>query len=283
MLVDPGPQSAMETLLEALGDERPRALLLTHIHFDHAGATGRAGASLADLPVYVHERGAPHLADRRGSWPAPAALRRRGGLDAPVGRGRPGPGGEPAHPRGRRDRRRGRLPRRVHARPRLPPRLLPPRADAAAHSSATWPACAIPPRAVHAGPHAAAGHRRRGVERSLDTIAGWEPGARADPLRARSTIRRSSSSASARSLHAQAATRRRARTRTASSRPTSAASTSRPGGRRRDPPGRAARPALPRAWTVGVKKSGQVPSDRWPTRSSFLGPAGPAGLAATGA
>ncbi len=27
-------------MLEALGDEVPRAILLTHIHLDHAGATG---------------------------------------------------------------------------------------------------------------------------------------------------------------------------------------------------------------------------------------------------
>jgi glyoxylase-like metal-dependent hydrolase (beta-lactamase superfamily II) len=27
-------------LLDALGDERPAALLLTHIHFDHAGVAG---------------------------------------------------------------------------------------------------------------------------------------------------------------------------------------------------------------------------------------------------
>ena len=40
MLVDPGPESSMETLLAALGDEQPRALLLTHIHLDHAAATG---------------------------------------------------------------------------------------------------------------------------------------------------------------------------------------------------------------------------------------------------
>ncbi|MEA2483406.1 MAG: hypothetical protein QOC55_1353, partial [Thermoleophilaceae bacterium] len=36
MLVDPGPESAVDTLLEGLGGERPRALLLTHIHIDHA-------------------------------------------------------------------------------------------------------------------------------------------------------------------------------------------------------------------------------------------------------
>src|ERR687898_1875621 len=63
VLVDPGPQSTEEALLEALGEERPRALLLTHIHFDHAGAAGALVRRWPDLPVYVHERGAPHLAE----------------------------------------------------------------------------------------------------------------------------------------------------------------------------------------------------------------------------
>lgn len=63
MLVDPGPQSSMETLLEALGDEQPRALLLTHIHLDHAAATGALVRRWPDLEVYVHERGARHLID----------------------------------------------------------------------------------------------------------------------------------------------------------------------------------------------------------------------------
>jgi glyoxylase-like metal-dependent hydrolase (beta-lactamase superfamily II) len=62
ILVDPGPQSCEETLLEALGGEVPRALLLTHIHFDHAGAEGSLVRRWPELEVYVHERGAPHLA-----------------------------------------------------------------------------------------------------------------------------------------------------------------------------------------------------------------------------
>jgi glyoxylase-like metal-dependent hydrolase (beta-lactamase superfamily II) len=62
-LVDPGPQSSMETLVEAIGDERPRALLLTHIHLDHAAATGALVRRWPELEVYVHERGAPHLVD----------------------------------------------------------------------------------------------------------------------------------------------------------------------------------------------------------------------------
>ena len=63
LLIDPGPQSCEETLLEAIGGERPSALLLTHIHFDHAGAAGALVRRWPDLPVYVHERGAKHLAD----------------------------------------------------------------------------------------------------------------------------------------------------------------------------------------------------------------------------
>jgi glyoxylase-like metal-dependent hydrolase (beta-lactamase superfamily II) len=63
LLIDPGPESAVETLLAGLGDERPRALLLTHIHFDHAGASGALVERWRDLPVYVHENGAPHMAD----------------------------------------------------------------------------------------------------------------------------------------------------------------------------------------------------------------------------
>jgi glyoxylase-like metal-dependent hydrolase (beta-lactamase superfamily II) len=62
-LVDPGPESSLPTLLAELGDERPRAILLTHIHLDHAAATGALVRHWPDLEVYVHERGAPHLVD----------------------------------------------------------------------------------------------------------------------------------------------------------------------------------------------------------------------------
>jgi len=63
MLVDPGPESSLHTLLEKIGDQRPEAILLTHIHLDHAAATGAMVARWPDLPVYVHERGAPHIID----------------------------------------------------------------------------------------------------------------------------------------------------------------------------------------------------------------------------
>lgn len=63
VLVDPGPESSLSTVLEAIGDEQPRAVLLTHIHLDHAAATGAMVERWPELEVYVHERGAPHLID----------------------------------------------------------------------------------------------------------------------------------------------------------------------------------------------------------------------------
>jgi glyoxylase-like metal-dependent hydrolase (beta-lactamase superfamily II) len=63
-LVDPGPESSMETLVAALGGgEAPRAIFLTHIHLDHAAATGAFVRRWPHLTVYVHERGAAHLVD----------------------------------------------------------------------------------------------------------------------------------------------------------------------------------------------------------------------------
>jgi len=62
LVVDPGPEPCIDTLLAALGGS-PRALLLTHIHLDHSGGAGALVRRFPGLPVYVHQRGAPHLAD----------------------------------------------------------------------------------------------------------------------------------------------------------------------------------------------------------------------------
>jgi glyoxylase-like metal-dependent hydrolase (beta-lactamase superfamily II) len=62
-LVDPGPESSLGTLLAALDGEQPQAVVLTHIHLDHAAATGAIVRRWPETPVYVHERGAPHLID----------------------------------------------------------------------------------------------------------------------------------------------------------------------------------------------------------------------------
>ena len=47
VLVDCGPATTLDTLLDALGGQQPRALLLTHIHFDHAGAAGALSYDLS--------------------------------------------------------------------------------------------------------------------------------------------------------------------------------------------------------------------------------------------
>ena len=67
VLVDPGPTSclpALERGLAALHHELRdvRALLLTHIHLDHAGAAGTIVRRVPGVAVYVHELGARHLA-----------------------------------------------------------------------------------------------------------------------------------------------------------------------------------------------------------------------------
>jgi glyoxylase-like metal-dependent hydrolase (beta-lactamase superfamily II) len=62
-LVDPGPESSVAAVFDALGDERPRAILLTHIHLDHAGAAGALVERWPDLEVWVHRNGARHIID----------------------------------------------------------------------------------------------------------------------------------------------------------------------------------------------------------------------------
>jgi glyoxylase-like metal-dependent hydrolase (beta-lactamase superfamily II) len=63
VIVDPGPSSDLSTLLPLLEARPPRALALTHIHLDHAGASGTLARRFPDLEVWVHECGARHLAD----------------------------------------------------------------------------------------------------------------------------------------------------------------------------------------------------------------------------
>jgi glyoxylase-like metal-dependent hydrolase (beta-lactamase superfamily II) len=67
-LVDPGPSSTLATLRGTLGEaglavSDVTALLLTHIHLDHAGATGTLVRENPRMRVYVHEKGVPHLID----------------------------------------------------------------------------------------------------------------------------------------------------------------------------------------------------------------------------
>lgn len=67
-LIETGPTSTVETLLDGIrqSGEDPgnlQALIVTHIHLDHAGAAGALVRRFSHLHVYVHPVGAPHLAD----------------------------------------------------------------------------------------------------------------------------------------------------------------------------------------------------------------------------
>lgn len=67
-LVDPGPSSTLPTLQRRLAEAGIgladiTAILLTHIHLDHAGVTGSLLKAYPGIRVYVHDAGAPHIVD----------------------------------------------------------------------------------------------------------------------------------------------------------------------------------------------------------------------------
>lgn len=67
-IVDPGPTTCLATLEQALQAhgirwDDVRHLMLTHIHLDHAGATGTIVREHPHITVLVHERGAKHMVD----------------------------------------------------------------------------------------------------------------------------------------------------------------------------------------------------------------------------
>jgi len=67
-IVDPGPTSTLDTLEASLALQGQSLagvthLVLTHIHLDHAGATGTILRRHPGIRVVVHERGARHLVD----------------------------------------------------------------------------------------------------------------------------------------------------------------------------------------------------------------------------
>ena len=172
------PPPASRRCSTALGAVEPRALLLTHIHLDHAGATGRALPALPG-PAGLRARARRAAPDR----PLEAAEERRRACTATT-----------CGSSGARWRRCPRSASRVlrggetvegfrvaytpgHASHHV---SLPARGHRATPTWATWPACAIPPLRLHGAAHAAARHRRRGLARLAAHDRGLEP-ARALP------------------------------------------------------------------------------------------------------
>ncbi|GCE25368.1 MBL fold hydrolase [Dictyobacter alpinus] len=67
-LIDPGPETTLESLLALLQEteivpEKVTHILLTHIHLDHAGGVGTLLHTMPNARVLVHSKGAPHLKD----------------------------------------------------------------------------------------------------------------------------------------------------------------------------------------------------------------------------
>jgi glyoxylase-like metal-dependent hydrolase (beta-lactamase superfamily II) len=68
VLVETGSQSSVPVVLDALaglglGPADLAGVVVTHIHLDHAGGVGDVASAFPRATVYVHEKGARHLAD----------------------------------------------------------------------------------------------------------------------------------------------------------------------------------------------------------------------------
>lgn len=71
VLVDPGPRATVQELLARLEEAGVRqldALLLTHVHIDHAGGAGLVAERHPEARVVCHPKGIPHLADPAKLW-----------------------------------------------------------------------------------------------------------------------------------------------------------------------------------------------------------------------
>ena len=67
-IIDPGPGSTIESLLNAIRQagfdpQDVTHLLATHVHLDHAGSVGSLVKHMPKVKVYAHSKGIPHLLD----------------------------------------------------------------------------------------------------------------------------------------------------------------------------------------------------------------------------
>lgn len=67
-LVEPGPESSLDTVIAALerlgvGADDLAYVVVTHVHLDHGGGAGKLLTRFPHATVVVHRQGAPHLHD----------------------------------------------------------------------------------------------------------------------------------------------------------------------------------------------------------------------------
>lgn len=76
VLIDPGPASTVSTVIDAVREtgRQLEAILLTHIHLDHAAGTGTLLREFPSARVYVHELGARHMIDPGRLWASASRL-----------------------------------------------------------------------------------------------------------------------------------------------------------------------------------------------------------------
>ncbi len=77
VLIETGPESTFEQLEKAVAKagfdiSQIKHVFLTHIHFDHAGAAWKLAE--AGAKIYVHPKGAPHLASPQKLWESAAKI-----------------------------------------------------------------------------------------------------------------------------------------------------------------------------------------------------------------
>ena len=78
-IVETGPTTSADAVTEALGALGMQAdelahIVVTHIHLDHAGGAGTIAERFPTATVWVHDRGARHLADPSRLWSSAALV-----------------------------------------------------------------------------------------------------------------------------------------------------------------------------------------------------------------
>jgi glyoxylase-like metal-dependent hydrolase (beta-lactamase superfamily II) len=95
-IVETGPTTCIENLMQDLKDrdvapEDVEKVFLTHVHLDHAGASGNLVELLPNATFYVHEVGYPHMVDPSNLLKSAARIYGEENMEELFGEARPVP------------------------------------------------------------------------------------------------------------------------------------------------------------------------------------------------